>query len=124
MVQFISRHETVIFALAVFAAPARSLLGGGHTYLHAFAHPNMHAVKVQLHASPLGLAQRYNACQDASLRVLRESILAESFFKQTKQLLLLTTDLGLLAFGKPLRVCLQTHACSAKAPRTAEERAL
>ncbi|CDJ38219.1 ATP-binding cassette sub-family B member 5, putative [Eimeria tenella] len=43
--------------------------------------------------------QRYSACQDASLRVLREGVIAESFFKQAKQMLLLTTDLGLLAFG-------------------------
>ena len=50
-----------------------------------------------------GALQRYSACQDASLRVLREGVVAESFFKQTKQLLLLATDLGLLGFGKAPR---------------------
>ncbi|KAL8442955.1 hypothetical protein Emed_007049 [Eimeria media] len=54
---------------------------------------------VQTHGAEGLETQRYSACQDASLSVLRESILAESFFKQTKQLLLLTTDLGLLALG-------------------------
>ncbi|KAL8437665.1 hypothetical protein ACSSS7_000822 [Eimeria intestinalis] len=54
---------------------------------------------VQTHGAEGLEIQRYGACQDASLSVLRESILAESFFKQTKQLLLLTTDLGLLALG-------------------------
>ncbi|KAL8443184.1 hypothetical protein Emag_006058 [Eimeria magna] len=54
---------------------------------------------VQTHGAEGLEIQRYSACQDASLSVLRESILAESFFKQTKQLLLLTTDLGLLALG-------------------------
>ncbi|KAL8433319.1 hypothetical protein Efla_001873 [Eimeria flavescens] len=54
---------------------------------------------VQAHGAEALEIQRYNACQDASLSVLRESILAESFLKQTKQLLLLTTDLGLLALG-------------------------
>ncbi|KAL8273759.1 hypothetical protein Esti_002359 [Eimeria stiedai] len=54
---------------------------------------------VQTHGAEGLEIQRYSACQNASLSVLRESILAESFFKQTKQLLLLTTDLGLLALG-------------------------
>ncbi|XP_026193542.1 ATP-binding cassette sub-family B member 8, mitochondrial [Cyclospora cayetanensis] len=58
---------------------------------------NVHTVKANA-AEDIEL-KRYSACQDASMRVLRESVIAESFFKQTKQLLLLATDLGLLAFG-------------------------
>lgn len=55
---------------------------------------------MRVRACVCGAAQRYSACQDASLRVLGEGVIAESFFKQAKQLLLLATDLGLLAFGE------------------------